>query len=1081
MPARFRPESLSALAAALLLFLGGVPAPAGASVGALTEATWGDSAQVSLDGTWAFRLDPGDAGTRENWGASPRAWADWEPIRVPSTWEDAGHPGYDGIAWYAIRITVHGTPPPARHRAILFRGVDDNCTVWVNGRRARGNQGWNTPFLVDVTGRAGDGDTLEVAVRVEDTGLGGGIHRPVSLAAYDAADELGVIDWTVPAVASPDWVRDAVLYEIFPRDYGPNGTLDDITADLDRLQVLGVNVLWLMPVQPLGREHRKGTFGSPYSIRDYRAVNPELGTLADMRRLVTEAHARGMRVILDWVANHTAWDNPLTVEHPEWFTRDASGKLKPPVADWWDVVDLDYDAPGLRSYMIESMRFWITEAGIDGFRCDVAGMVPLDFWERARRELTRTKPDLMLLAEGDGGALQVKAFDLTYDWAAFRAFREVCGGRMEPPDLLDGLLQGRNGYPRGALRMRFLENHDEARAAKSLGPDCEQAALAFLFTAPGVPLLYAGQEAGATARPSLFEREPVDWEHGDPSLASFISQLAHVRRARNALTHGQTLPVATDRPDAVVSFVRWSSTDTVLAAVNFSAQPVEFRFRDGQLAGKTAPDLLSGRRVILDSGRPVTLPPYGALAVPVDYDPDRAVGAVTPSPPEREQDLAGLFQGMIDSLGAGDADSAGIYTPRDLLVYTDSVAVQVADLCGLPFKRPVPSATWTQENLRDRIREEFRSDRYAPGQLDRIQAELAVLGAIPPGYDLVRAYTEAAATGVGGIYDPETGVYHLIEQPGMVYDLALGRMTMAHELTHALDDQYVSLDSLMTVAAGVQDREFVVQAVVEGAATAVMSAYASMLLTRGEVDLVAMMRAVKSQIEGMQAFAEAPAVLRASVAAYTEGQTFVLRGKPALDPGAARRATVNFLDLARDLPRSSEQVLHPEKYWDPAHRDDPVTVDDAAVEPLFRTLSLEVLNRDTLGEIYTALLLDPDKVGRMVGPGGTGAAWTVPAAEGWGGDRLYLLGPAGTPPGTTPPLEELRALWLTTWDTPRDREEFMLAVNRVAMPLPRQVVALGDRSAAVLLNLDAGRTEALVGPLTEMPTPFTRDGAARER
>lgn len=212
----------------------------------------------------------------------------------------------------------------------------------------------------------------------------------------------------------PEWLKNATLYELNTRQFTPEGTFRAAEAHLPRLKALGVDVIWLMPINPIGVKNRKGTLGSPYSVRDYYGVNPEFGTLEDLKHFVTSAHALGMKVILDWVANHSAWDNVMVAEHPDWYERDYKGDLRPtPWWDWSDIIDLDYSKPALREYMTKAMAYWVRAADIDGFRCDVAGFVPVDFWENVRAELDAIKP-VFMLAEWESRDLHARAFDATY-------------------------------------------------------------------------------------------------------------------------------------------------------------------------------------------------------------------------------------------------------------------------------------------------------------------------------------------------------------------------------------------------------------------------------------------------------------------------------------------------------------------------------------------------------------------------------------------------------------------------------------------------------------------------------------------
>jgi len=215
---------------------------------------------------------------------------------------------------------------------------------------------------------------------------------------------------------APEWSKDAVIYQINTRQYSQSGTFKAVEQDLARIKSLGVDILWFMPIHPIGEVKRKGSMGSPYAVKDFQAVNTDLGTLEDFKSLVDAAHAMDMKVIIDWVANHTAWDNALMTEHPDWYTRNEKGEMQhPPETDWYDVADLDYSKQGLRDYMTESLLYWVRDVGVDGYRCDVAGMVPTDFWNSVRPKLDAIKP-VFMLAEWQDPELHEKAFDASYAW-----------------------------------------------------------------------------------------------------------------------------------------------------------------------------------------------------------------------------------------------------------------------------------------------------------------------------------------------------------------------------------------------------------------------------------------------------------------------------------------------------------------------------------------------------------------------------------------------------------------------------------------------------------------------------------------
>ncbi len=380
-----------------------------------------------------------------------------------------------------------------------------------------------------------------------------------------------------PARLSPQWVRDGVIYEIFPRAFSARGDFKGVTARLDELKSLGVNILWLMPIHPIGQEKKKGTIGSPYAVRDYYSINPDYGTKEDLRQLVSEAHRRGMKVIIDIVANHTSWDSVLMKE-PDFYTRDKSGKILPPVPDWADVADLNYDNPRLRDYMIEMLRFWVKEYDLDGFRCDVAGFVPTDFWERARTELEKTKRDIVMLAEWHSPDLLVKAFDLDYSWPLHSALTEVMMGQKPTVALREAWREEREQFPKNSLHMRFSDNHDERRALSRFGERGALAASALIFTLDGVPMLYNGMEVGDNAEsgaPALFERLPIFWQIGErrPEFTRFYRQMIALRRAHEALSRGELEWVRNSDEARVTTYLRRTRDEEILVAINFSNQP----------------------------------------------------------------------------------------------------------------------------------------------------------------------------------------------------------------------------------------------------------------------------------------------------------------------------------------------------------------------------------------------------------------------------------------------------------------------------------------------------------------------------
>ena len=373
-----------------------------------------------------------------------------------------------------------------------------------------------------------------------------------------------------------EWVRDAVIYEIYPRAFSSEGNFNGITSELDRLKELGITILWLMPIHPIGQEKKKGSIGSPYAVRDYYAINPAYGTKDDLKRLIAEAHQRNMKVIIDIVANHTSWDSVL-MKNPDFYKRDAKGNITYP-HDWFDIAALNYNNQQLRRYMTDVLKYWISEFDLDGFRCDVAGEVPTDFWENARTELDRIKPDIIMLAEAHKAELLVKAFDLDYSWPLHSALTEVLQGRKPASEIRAVWEKEVREWPRNSLHMRFSDNHDERRAIARFGERGALAASALVFTLDGVPLLYNGQEVGDTTEsgaPALFEKLPVFWPIAErrPEFPRFYKQIMDLRRASPALRRGSLEWLSNSDDARVLTYLRRTNDEEMLIAINLSSRP----------------------------------------------------------------------------------------------------------------------------------------------------------------------------------------------------------------------------------------------------------------------------------------------------------------------------------------------------------------------------------------------------------------------------------------------------------------------------------------------------------------------------
>ena len=421
----------------------------------------------------------------------------------------------------------------------------------------------------------------------------------------------------VQQFSPPDWSYDASIYEVNVRQFTDEGTLQAFEKRLPELKELGVKILWFMPLQPIGEKNRKGGLGSYYSIRDYQAISPAYGAAEEFAALVKKIHANGMFVMIDWVANHTAWDHHWTLEHPEWYTRDTNGNFTPPVADWSDVIDLNYDEKPLWNAMIEAMAFWVREFDVDGFRCDVAGMVPLEFWLQARKELEEIKP-LFMLAEAWEPELH-QAFDMTYSWSTHHLMKDVAQGQKTANALAAALKKEQRMYGANDFRMQFTTNHDEnswnGTVFERLG-DAAAAFAVFSATIPGMPLIYSGQEAGLNKRLAFFEKDRIDWrEH---PFRALYRKLIQLKRNNTALWNGKksgAVDLVSHKTEKnVLVFSRENDVDQVIVAINFKGEHSSFEIEKAKWRGSYS-SLFDGEEVVLDGVVSTELEPWGYLVL----------------------------------------------------------------------------------------------------------------------------------------------------------------------------------------------------------------------------------------------------------------------------------------------------------------------------------------------------------------------------------------------------------------------------------------------------------------------------------
>ena len=424
-----------------------------------------------------------------------------------------------------------------------------------------------------------------------------------------------------PTARYPDWAKNAVIYEVNTRQFSPEGTFKAFEASLPRIKELGVDILWFMPIHPIGEKNRKfpagskTSLGSYYSVRDYKGVNPEFGTEADFKALVNKAHNMGFKVIIDWVANHTAWDNKWITEHPDWYAQDSAGKILS-AFDWTDVAKLNYKNKDMRKAMIESMKYWVDKCDIDGFRCDVAGEVPVDFWEQARAELQKTKP-MFMLAENEGTKDMCKtAFDMDYGWKMHSLMANVAKGVDSVKSIIKLQQNIDSIYPKDAVKMNFITNHDENSwngTAKEKFGEGENAFAVLTYMLPGMPLIYNGQEAGLQKRLRFFAKDTINWGYKDFSaFYKTLNALKHENEALwNAPYGGTFVPLANTEQRKVLSFMREKDDKRVVVILNLSPAKITVNLKGSKADGDYT-DVFSKAEFTLNSSNlNLTLQPWG--------------------------------------------------------------------------------------------------------------------------------------------------------------------------------------------------------------------------------------------------------------------------------------------------------------------------------------------------------------------------------------------------------------------------------------------------------------------------------------
>ena len=519
---------------------------------------------------WNFKYDPENQGLLEGWFNGDIDRSDWESIEVPGNWADIE---YDGYGWYHTQIQAKKYPAGSK-LALVFESVDDNAIIWLDGRLIGKHEGYGKKFFIDMDHKLNDWQMHDLVVRIEDTGQGGGINKAVYLQPYvEEVDLLRSEVSTKTAPEAPEWAQNAAIYELFIRSHSSARSFAAVEEDLDRINGLGIDIIWFMPVHPIGVERHKEDPGSPYAVRDYYAVNPRFGTMEEFNSLVNAIHDRGMYVILDMVLNHTAWDNELIQEHPDWYTRNADGEMThPPHTDWTDVADLNYDVEAVQQYMIDMLVWWVKEQKVDGFRFDVAELVPYEFWVKAKQACQEVRPDVFFLAEGDKPELHLNGHDMTYSWNIWQTVINVARGEEKVSALKESYEHEAYQYPKNALRMRFTENHDKIRSHANIGDkELNETAWAFIALMDGNPLIYAGQEIGARRRADILKDPVIYWSRADRVLEQTMGEILALRKQWISADSDFEIVLANDEKQVIAY-----KHGPLLSFFNFSDQEFDF-------------------------------------------------------------------------------------------------------------------------------------------------------------------------------------------------------------------------------------------------------------------------------------------------------------------------------------------------------------------------------------------------------------------------------------------------------------------------------------------------------------------------
>lgn len=559
----------------------------------MNRITTKTSHRIDLSGLWKYHSDPGDDGLRRGWHHADFDDSDWEDMQLPGPWGDQSC----CVGWYRRQVTITPELLQLPLLKLMIRRADHETEIFINGDLVKEPHSWNAPYYIDLKELLGvttEPIIMHIAIRYNAEGGWEpnpvlGVKHPIEIRGGKTCQDAYETDWfTMTPQSVLQKMGQYVLYSVYVRNFTPEGTFEALRARLPVLKSLGVNLLWLLPIHEIGEVGRKGPDGSPYAIRDYRSIHPELGTAEDLRRLIKDVHRMGMKIIIDCVMNHTSPDSVHVTQHPDWFIQDEQGVPRSDVPEWQDVVDWDWDRNEVWEYNVEIMEYWIREFDLDGYRCDVADLVPNGFWSIVRERLEAIKPgDIIMLAESNDPGKHLCGFDLTYNEGFYDVLGEVISGKLDARALRDCCLSSYYGNPRDAARMLFVENHDKERAINEFGgPEAAKLAAMLSVLLPGVPLVYTGTEVGASPdrNRTFFQKVPVDFAKDPHGMRAYWKSLLTMRNAHPCLQFGALELIECTPEGNAFAFTREYEDDKILVIANLTPNPLQISMDNHAIA-----------------------------------------------------------------------------------------------------------------------------------------------------------------------------------------------------------------------------------------------------------------------------------------------------------------------------------------------------------------------------------------------------------------------------------------------------------------------------------------------------------------